>query len=226
MAMDFDGNNDRIELGTWGIAGNKLSIMGWATWDGGSVTDPRIISKGPTIYFQNWCLLMNGGDKTFAFRIYNPSQKIVKSPTAATSNKRYHVCGTYDGSTMRLYIDGTQVATGAKSGNLTNDSAPVWIGGQPITVTSRPWNGTLDDIRVYSRLLSANEVETIYNCAGHDGIVDGLEGRWVLDYDTENALVSNTSFDMKDFSEKNRHGTAHTSSTYKAGELNLRRRNV
>ena len=49
----------------------------------------------------------------------------------------------------------------------------VMIGSTP-GGSGQAWNGIIDDIRVYDRVLSANEIQTIYGARGQDGIVDGL----------------------------------------------------
>jgi hypothetical protein len=65
--------------------------------------------------------------------------------------------GTYDGSTMRLYLNGLQRATKAASGTLRDSSRPLAIGNHP----SQPYQGLIDDIRVYNVVLTADAVAAL-----------------------------------------------------------------
>lgn len=84
----------------------------------------------------------------------------VSSATAVTDNRWHHLCGTYNGSTMAIYIDGNQEASASLTGNITYSSQPLWIGQN--NPASRQVNGSIDDTRIYSRALSAAEVWALY----------------------------------------------------------------
>lgn len=71
-----------------------------------------------------------------------------------STNVWYHVALTYDGTTARLYLNGTQVASGARSWNLIAGDAII---GRH-TANAGYWNGQVDDVRVYSSTLSASTI--------------------------------------------------------------------
>jgi hypothetical protein len=74
----------------------------------------------------------------------------------------HHVAGTYDGSFMRLYLDGTEVGC-------YENSANVMLGnGVIFNFDDENLHGLLDEISVYSRALSAEEIRTVFE-AGSDG---------------------------------------------------------
>ena len=54
---------------------------------------------------------------------------------------------TYDGSNVRLYVNGTQVAATAHTGTLTASSNPLTIGGD--NIYGYYFNGVIDEVRVY-----------------------------------------------------------------------------
>ena len=67
---------------------------------------------------------------------------------------------------MRLYKNGEEVGSVAKGGMLsTNPDAQVAIGNQPTEMAGvdpdRPWEGLIDDVRLYNRGLSAEEIVAI-----------------------------------------------------------------
>jgi hypothetical protein len=68
----------------------------------------------------------------------------------------YHVAGTYDGSIMRLYLDGAQVDSLAVAGTVdTGAGVLLSSGGEPL-------DGLLDEAAIYDRALSSAEVQAIY----------------------------------------------------------------
>jgi glucose/arabinose dehydrogenase/PKD repeat protein len=70
-----------------------------------------------------------------------------------------HLAVSYDGSTMRIYVNGTQVATRAQTGAAATSSNALMIGGN--AVWGEWFAGQIDDVRVFNRALSAAEVLTV-----------------------------------------------------------------
>jgi len=89
-------------------------------------------------------------------RLQTPSGVIVAGGT-------YHVVGTFDGTTQRLYVNGAQVASAALSGAASTSTAPLvigsWDGRQEF------FNGTIDEPAVYGTVLSAAQVRAHYDAA-------------------------------------------------------------
>ena len=75
----------------------------------------------------------------------------------------HYVAGTWDGATMKLYVDGAVVASAAVGGNIAVTSAPLTIGAKNTvsTNTGNYFHGDLDDVRIYNRSLSAAEIATV-----------------------------------------------------------------
>ena len=67
-----------------------------------------------------------------------------------------HVAATYDGATIRLYYNGVEQASRAWSGSIGVNDTPLGIGGQSDGL--RGLIGSIDDVRVYGRALSAAEI--------------------------------------------------------------------
>ena len=75
----------------------------------------------------------------------------------------HHVAGVYDCSMAYLYIDGVEDAQLAASGPIGINSDEVIIGGSFPSLPSgyRQWEGMMDDVRVYNRPLSAEDVSRL-----------------------------------------------------------------
>ncbi len=78
----------------------------------------------------------------------------------------HHVAGTYDGSDMKIYVDGFEVATMEASGLIGITQDPLYIGTKsenvdPLQHPGDYFKGKLDDVRVYSYALSSTEIEAL-----------------------------------------------------------------
>ena len=82
------------------------------------------------------------------------------------NNRWIHMAGTYDGSIMRLYIDGVEIGTQALSGSIRVDDNPVTIGGEENGSTPQvvdgEFAGLIDEVRIYNRALDATEVFEVF----------------------------------------------------------------
>jgi hypothetical protein len=67
-----------------------------------------------------------------------------------------HVAATYDGSTIRLYIDGELEASGPGPSSISVNDLQLALGAQP-DGTSK-FGGAIDDVRVYDRALTAQQI--------------------------------------------------------------------
>ncbi len=72
----------------------------------------------------------------------------------------HHVCGTFDGEAIRLYIDGVLDVEGPYSGLINLSTYPIRI-SENAQATNRPWDGILDEVRVYNYALSETEIRAL-----------------------------------------------------------------
>jgi hypothetical protein len=68
------------------------------------------------------------------------------------------LAGTYDGSTIRLYRNGTLVASRSVAGTITTSNSPLRIGGN--SVWGEWFNGVIDEVRVYKAALTATQIQS------------------------------------------------------------------
>ena len=102
---------------------------------------------------------------TIGFYVYiSGSWYVATSPANSVNlNQWSHVVGTYDGSTIKIYINGVLQASTSISGTINNPTTPnVWI-GRNIASTSVYYTGVIDSTRIYSRALTASEILSNYN---------------------------------------------------------------
>jgi hypothetical protein len=84
--------------------------------------------------------------------------------TALASGVWQLLTGTYDGTTIRLYLNGTQIASTAYAGTISESTAPVCIGAEagPVFCGTDYFAGTIDDVRIWNRALSTAEIAAAY----------------------------------------------------------------
>ena len=85
----------------------------------------------------------------------------VFGPQSLTANTWVHLAGTYDGATLRLYINGQQVATAAGTGALATSSNPLEIGSDHFF--GQYFQGSIDEIRIYNVVLTAAQIQADMN---------------------------------------------------------------
>jgi PKD repeat protein len=77
------------------------------------------------------------------------------------SNTWVHLAGTYDGTTQRLYVNGSEVARRSQSGPIEVSTGVLRIGGN--SIWDEFFKGRIDEVRVYNRALRADEIQTGMN---------------------------------------------------------------
>lgn len=120
------------------------------------------------------------------------------------------------------YKDGVLVGTVNSATFAGAQNAVLSIGESPGGV-GQGWNGVIDDIRVYNRVLTAAEVATIYACRGTDGLRPG--SLWYpMDEGVEGAVVTNLRERIQGVSGLN--ATALTGSPVYNYDAGIKRRRV
>ena len=83
----------------------------------------------------------------------------VYGTNALTANTWSHLAATYDGATMRLYVNGVQVASRAQTGAIATSTNPLQIGGD--SIYGQYFAGRIDEVRVYNQALNQTLSRTI-----------------------------------------------------------------
>src|SRR5882724_3834407 len=183
---DVSGNNNRGTLGsgvTWTTQGKFGSAL---VFNGaGFVTIPSAASLNltamtleawiyPTATPTNWTTaLMREQPGELVYTLYagspanrpnvifntgtsGSSERSVAGPGALPLNTWSHLAGTYDGATLRLYVNGTQVASQAFTGSIVTSTGALRIGGNG--VWGEYFTGRIDEVRIYNRALTPAEI--------------------------------------------------------------------
>jgi hypothetical protein len=170
----FNGTNECIEVpdsDILDIDGDQVTITCWFWWEGSGDGWQTFVSKGPMSGTnENWAYFINSPSKHTHFAITpNGGRQTINSNMNAFEPKEWHfTAGTYDGKSVKIYMDGKLVTDQAMSGNTTPNDSSLRIGHRE--GSSHWWNGVLDEIAVFSRALSEDEINKIMN----QGLADAL----------------------------------------------------
>jgi chitodextrinase len=159
--LDFDGTNDSVDIGNWSISGSALTISAWVNADDWKANDVRILSKASDSTEQGHTWMISDSDSYLRFRLKTDgtTDTLIASSTTLPTNEWVHIAAVYDGSTMKLYQDGTEVGSMAKTGTLDQNTQPITIGMNPDGTGSNHFDGTIDDLRIYNTALTQQEIQ-------------------------------------------------------------------
>ncbi|MCP4538967.1 MAG: hypothetical protein GY832_17670, partial [Chloroflexi bacterium] len=161
-ALDFTGSGEANSASAKVDSLQELSIALWVKPDTLSGINRFLTLGNEKAVLRS----QNSGDLHFYMKIDGSLQYIVTG-TVATGGWQ-HVAGTYDSSVMRLYLDGSEVGTLSYTGVVSaGNGVHLSAGG------SESLDGKLDDIRIYNRALSANEIALL--ASGSEGFACATE---------------------------------------------------
>uniref|UniRef100_UPI003D6A70B5 LamG-like jellyroll fold domain-containing protein n=1 Tax=Kordia sp. TaxID=1965332 RepID=UPI003D6A70B5 len=145
-ALNFDGVNDAIDCGNpsaLDITGTSLTLEAIITLDGNGT----IISKEQSS--AAGYILRQDADGKISFFIGSSGTWYGVSTTMAISTGvKYHIAATYDGSNLKIYLDGVETANSPTTASITSSTSNLTIGDWPLG--GRNINATIDDIRIWN----------------------------------------------------------------------------
>ncbi len=162
-SLDFDGYNDYVEVPLAANAVTNLSFIVWFNSDdgasvGNNYVAQRFISQPRTGTYSRIALGINNGK--IAAYWYDGSYTVSDGSTTLSSGTWYHAALTYDGATIRIFLNGSEDGSFSES-SLSAPSSNLFQIGQQIS-GERRYDGQLDDVRIYDRALSTSEVQALY----------------------------------------------------------------
>lgn len=123
-------------------------------------------------------IFWNSQNSCFYFRTGDNGESDIVAADPSPAGYYYHVAGTYDGSTFKLYVNGVLEGHRTSSQTVAYGSSVPWtIGGNDPFLRSEGykdnWNGQINDLGILNRALSPSEVANIY-AAGDEGMCAGV----------------------------------------------------
>lgn len=172
-AVGLDGVNDYVSIrNSSSLQPANVTVAAW--FNASSLVGRTVVStpyNGPpwTSPYVSWMIRINSSTN-LEFDVGNGTTYSgwAIAVSALQTGQWYHVALTYNGTTLTAYLNGVSLGT------RTNVTGPVGYGNRPVLLGAdygaSPaydyFSGTLDDVRVYNRALSAAEIAAVKNGAG------------------------------------------------------------
>ena len=163
-AAGFDGVNDTVRVGNSATLSPTaaLSLEAWVSPT--SATLASVIRKG-----QQYMLRTTADRAAICGLRKSTTVRELTTPAGLVTTGSWHqLACTWDGATIRIYVDGTERASGALAAPIDSTSTALSIGSD--ANSGERFKGTIDEVAVYPGALSAQRVQTHYSVARTDSI--------------------------------------------------------
>jgi len=184
-AFEYDGVDDYVDLGNGKFDYSTITVCAWFYYTGGGDNDQRIVTTGSE-NTNDWTLTLTASHNGVAFAKQSSSHAVPY--VAINTNQWYHACGMTD--PHELWLNGVN-QTGTRTDSWSF-SANAKIGGRD---TTRNFNGTIDEVAIWNRSLSATEILNLYQLkAGQYYWYANLSDGYLMNQTpTRNYWVDNTA---------------------------------
>jgi hypothetical protein len=139
---------------------DAVSIALWANPEAVQETDAKFFCKQKSSTYP-YALQYNAATQTIYANVTASSQLNTKPNLDNFPGQWAHLCCVYDGSALILYKDGVEVARATGSGKLAQNTLTLTIGGRSTYTTSNNFKGLIDDVRLYNRALTPQDIQRI-----------------------------------------------------------------
>ena len=161
-AYHFDGVNDYISMGTTNnLRPENITVGAWFKVDNFDFPNSSYWVIGNEKDFRGYAILMffDGSNHKWGTRITDGSIHDAIGTTIIEKNTWYYVAMAFDGSNAKVYVNGnleSSISAGKRKA-----SWPFYVGVH--VAGGAYFNGIIDDIRVYNRALTNEEIDALYN---------------------------------------------------------------
>ncbi|EPX56787.1 LamG domain protein jellyroll fold domain protein [Cystobacter fuscus DSM 2262] len=158
-AGSFDLTDDKVEVPDRPAfhLTNALTLASWVK-PGQTLTGGRAILN-KWYGYDSYNLGIWNGEYSFSIALPGGTWGVTHDVrVAAVPNQWAHVAGVYDGTSLRLYVNGVLRATKAVSGTLQQSNRPLVIGNNP---ANSGFGGLIDEVRLYNVALTQAQVQQL-----------------------------------------------------------------
>jgi len=165
--LQFDGTDDYVDCENDSILDitRDITVEAWIKYN--STTSPEWQSPVNKGYDSTYAFKAQNGLMQWRLQLTNNGNKTVNFGNL-DAHVWYHLVGTYDGNTMRVYKNGIAGNTASWTDTIEVTNRHLMIAAQDVNGTGAPntsqfFNGVIDEVAVYNRVLTAEEIKQHYN---------------------------------------------------------------
>jgi hypothetical protein len=201
-ALSFDGTGDYV---TASPVSTALPVTMCAWFKLGTTGTFNIVSLGDNTINNYIDLRVTSTRLSTYLKAGGVSTNKDSSTVASMVGSWHHGCGVYTASTIQVYLDGNANLVPVSHALVPTGIIETKI-GRLSGSTAYDFNGDLDEVRIYNRALSADEISKLYQTTTPTGVDTSLKGYWSLDGNATN-WTSSTTGTALDLSGANNTGT-------------------
>ncbi|MBN4081704.1 DUF1573 domain-containing protein, partial [bacterium AH-315-C07] len=163
-ALDFDGGSDYVSIGSTALnsISTALTVEGWI-YMRSSTSYEYILSNDRDCCgsYRGYSLRITGGVPQFQIWDNTFTQRAVNSSASIGINEWHHIAGTFDGTTLKIYVDGILMNSSSFTGVIgTPSTYNLYLGGMGYWASNYNVNGILDEIRIWNIARSESEIRS------------------------------------------------------------------
>lgn len=157
-ALEFDGVDDHVKVeDDDGLdLTDEVTLMAWFN-PSAALTSRRMMVKNNSIF-----VIFDFGNANSVDFLVKPDNLFAQSKTTDWKvGQWYHFAGTFDGKTLRVYINGQLEGEAANNKPIAPSNLELWIGGDDNGRPTDWFPGKIDEVRLYDKALSGADIQNV-----------------------------------------------------------------
>jgi glucose/arabinose dehydrogenase/PKD repeat protein len=160
-ALSFNGTSARVTIpDAPGLRlTNGMTLEAWVYPTAVSSAWRDVVYKGDDNYYLS--ATSTNSSRPVGGAVFSGSYGEAVGQAALATNTWTHLAMTYDGQTLRLYANGTEVSSKQQTGSIRTSTNPLQVGGDAFY--GQYFAGRIDEVRIYNQALTAAQVQSDMN---------------------------------------------------------------
>ena len=157
-ALEFDGVDDYVAVTDHDALDiqENITLMAWFS-PNDALNSRRLMVKNDSIF-----VIFDFGDTNSIDFLVKPDNKHAESTTTDWKvGEWYHFAGTFDGKTLRIYVNGKLEGEADNNMPITPSDLELWIGGDDYGRPTDFFPGKIDEVRLYNKVLSEANIQRV-----------------------------------------------------------------
>lgn len=157
-ALEFDGVDDHVKVKDNDSLDltDEVTLMAWFN-PSAALTSRRMMVKNNSIF-----VIFDFGNANSVDFLVKPDNLFAQSKTTDWKiGQWYHFAGTFDGKTLRVYINGVLEGEAQNNKPIAPSDLELWIGGDDNGRPTDWFPGKIDEVRLYEKVLSEADIQKV-----------------------------------------------------------------